>query len=94
MLSAVWMHLSESSRAESMPVLSTLLAPDGVIVLSLRHGPTPTGRLMYDVSRQNTEELARQCGLQTLLSIETESQRQENRDAGIRWSRLVLSHED
>lgn len=50
MLSAVWMHLDEAERRTAMPRVASLLAPGGVMVLSLRHGPVPAGRRMFAVS--------------------------------------------
>ena len=50
MLTAVWMHLDEDERAAGMASLAGLLAPGGQILMTLRHGPVPPGRRMFDVS--------------------------------------------
>ena len=54
MLTAAWMHLAEQDRAVAMPVLARLLSPPGVMVMALRHGPAPEGRMMFAVSPQET----------------------------------------
>lgn len=90
MLTAVWMHLSEQERIVGMPVLARLLAPGGVLVMTLRHGPVPEGRLMFAVSAEETIRLADQHGLRCVLSIATESLQAENRRAGVTWSRLAF----
>ncbi|MDR3100269.1 MAG: methyltransferase domain-containing protein, partial [Paraburkholderia sp.] len=54
MLSAVWMHLDEPERRRAMPNLAALLRDGATLVMSLRHGPVPEGRRMFDVSAQET----------------------------------------
>ncbi|CAO3380574.1 class I SAM-dependent methyltransferase [Azospirillum argentinense] len=63
LLTAVWMHLDEAQRGVAMPHIAALLNPSGRIVMSLRHGPVPAGRTMYDVSTAETIELAASVGL-------------------------------
>lgn len=63
MLTAVWMHLDHKERQVAMPSVASLLASDGTLVLSLRHGPVPNGRRMFEVSAEETILLANQCGL-------------------------------
>ncbi|MGR4868359.1 class I SAM-dependent methyltransferase [Variovorax sp. LARHSF232] len=92
MLSGVWMHLDERERRDGMPRLASLLAPHGVVVLSLRHGPVPVGRRMFEVSAEETIELARQHGLQPVLHVKTESVQASNRAAGVNWTRLAFRH--
>ena len=90
LLSAVWMHLDERERRAAMPNLAALLAPDGVLALSLRHGPAPAGRRMFDVSAQETIALAQEQGLRAVLEVETPSLQQGNRAARVTWTRLAF----
>ena len=62
-LTAVWMHLDEAEREIGMATLRHLVAPDGLIIMSLRHGPVPEGRRMFEVSARETEMLAENLGL-------------------------------
>jgi protein-L-isoaspartate O-methyltransferase len=90
MLTAVWMHLDEAERRTAMAVLAGLLGPEGSLVMAVRHGPVPEGRVMYEVPAVETIALASTCGLQCVLSVETESRQAANRDAGVTWSRLAF----
>ncbi|AEA60093.1 class I SAM-dependent methyltransferase [Burkholderia gladioli] len=58
--------------------------------LSLRHGPFPAGRRMFDVSAEDTIRLAEAHRLQLLLNVRSGSVQQANRDKGIVWTRLAF----
>lgn len=90
MLTAVWMHLDAEERRYAMPTIASLLEPHGLLVMTIRHGPVPQGRLMFEVSASETLELARTCGLRTVLNVHTASVQAANQEAGITWSRLVF----
>ncbi|MGO4151364.1 class I SAM-dependent methyltransferase [Cupriavidus sp. YAF13] len=63
LLTAVWMHLDAAERAIAMRAIAELLAPGASVIMSLRHGPVPHGRRMFDVSADETLELGRAIGL-------------------------------
>lgn len=87
MLTAVWMHLDADERRLGMQALAALLAPQGQILMSLRHGPVPPGRRMFDVSAQETIALAAGHG----LTSHHLSAREDMLDrADVRWSFLGL----
>ncbi|WP_103889917.1 class I SAM-dependent methyltransferase [Actinacidiphila yanglinensis] len=90
LLTAVWMHLDAAERTAAMGALAGLLADEGRIVLSLRHGPVPPGRRMFDVTADETVRLARTHGLHPV-------HRSERADPhgrpGVRWSHLGLRGE-
>ena len=90
-LCAVWMHLNEHERRVAMPNVASLLADAGVLLLSLRHGPIPPGRRMFEVTAEETSRLARCHGLETVLSIRTQSTLQRNRLEGVEWSRMAFA---
>lgn len=92
MLSAAWMHFDESERHAGVTRLASLLSPGGVMVLSLRHGPVPVGRRMFQVSGEETIELAGQHGLRPVLNVRTESIQALNRADGVTWTRLAFRH--
>lgn len=88
MLTAVWMHLDARQRRIAMLRVARLLRAGGVMALSLRHGPVPPGRRMFDVSAEETIALAAAEGLRCVL-------RQQNADGllgrpGVSWDRLVF----
>lgn len=93
MLSAVWMHLDEAERRAGMPRLVSLLAPGGLILLSLRHGPVPAGRRMFEVSGEETMVLAHQHGLRAVLNTQTGSLQPGNVAADVTWTRLGFRQE-
>ena len=70
MLTAVWMHLDESQRERAMGRVAALLDAGGLMSLSLRHGPVPAGRRMFEVSNAETRALAARHGLLTVLESE------------------------
>ncbi len=66
LLSAVWMHLDAGERERAMAGIADLLRPGALVTLSLRHGPIPAGRRMFDVSAAETSALAACHGLATV----------------------------
>lgn len=84
---AVWMHLDVDERVAAITNVAEMLAPDGLFILSLRHGPVPHGRRMFDVSAQETLELGTRHGLTGVL-------RRERADMlgrpDVTWSCLAL----
>ena len=61
-LTAVWMHLGAGERTRAMANLAALAAPGGRLFMTLRHGPVPPGRQMFDVSGEETAALAADHG--------------------------------
>lgn len=90
MMTAVWMHLDHKERQVAMPNVASLLASDGALLMSLRHGPVPDGRRMFEVSAQETILLAQSCGLQQILSVRAQSVQPANRLAGVTWTHLAF----
>jgi 2-polyprenyl-3-methyl-5-hydroxy-6-metoxy-1,4-benzoquinol methylase len=70
MLTAVWMHLDQPQRELAMSRVAPLLRPEGLMALSLRHGPVPAGRRMFEVSAAETRTLAARHGLATIHESE------------------------
>jgi 2-polyprenyl-3-methyl-5-hydroxy-6-metoxy-1,4-benzoquinol methylase len=81
---AVWMHLDTVERAEAMPTVASLVRPEGVLLLSLRHGPVPEGRRMFEVTAEETIALAAREGLTCLVNVVTPSRQGPE----VTWSRL------
>jgi len=87
MLTAVWMHLDAEERQRAMPRVAALLSPGGLLALSLRHGPVPAGRRMFDVSAAETIALAREAG----LALAHQSERGDMFGRGtVRWDVLAF----
>lgn len=90
MLTAVWMHLDAPQRRQAMPKLAALVRIGGTIIMSLRHGPAPSGRRMFDVGAEETVALAQEQRLRTVLHLRTPSMQPANRLAGVTWTRLAF----
>lgn len=63
LLTAVWMHLDQAKRKVAMASIVELLVEGGLLSMTLRHGPIPNDRVMFEVSADETIELASQFGL-------------------------------
>lgn len=85
MLTAVWMHLDEQERSAAMASLAALAAPGAAIVMSLRHGPVPEGRRMFDVSGEETRALAARHGLSAIYDA---ARKDSLRRDGVHWTVL------
>jgi SAM-dependent methyltransferase len=89
MLTAVWMHLDEEQRHQAMPRVGGLVREGGVMMLSLRHGPVPSGRRMFDVTADETIRLANASGLRTVLTLDHQDSLLGR--PGVSWTRLAFS---
>lgn len=87
-LTAVWMHLDEQQRRYDMPRVAALVQPGGLLMISLRHGPVPQGRRMFEVTATETIGLAREGALACVQHLET-GDRLLNRP-GVTWDRLTF----
>ena len=90
MLSAVWMHLDAAQRQRAMSRLASLMNASATLILSLRHGPVPAGRRMFDVSAEETMELAATQNLLPVLNVQTASMQKLNQQSGVTWTRLAF----
>lgn len=89
-MSGVWMHLDEGERRVGMARVASLVAPGGLLALSLRHGPVPAGRRMFPVSAEETISLAAAAGLRLVRQVERASVQAANRAAGVTWTHLAF----
>jgi SAM-dependent methyltransferase len=90
-LCAVWQHLSDGERARSMPHLARLLAPDGLLIMILRHEPIGL-RAPEDASqRADAEGLARASGLRLAFACEAEPVHPANRARGVTLTCLAFA---
>jgi SAM-dependent methyltransferase len=88
MLTAVWMHLDPEERACGMQRIAALLAPGGLACLTLRHGPVPAERRMFEVVGEDTIALADAAGLVPVVHLEHQVALSGN--PGVTWTRLAF----
>lgn len=90
LVTAVWTHLDEKERKQAMSNIAALLKPGALLIMSLRHGPAPANRRTFEVTAEETIELAQRDGLRESLYVRTESVQPTNRQAGVMWSWLAF----
>ena len=88
LLSAVWMHLDPAERTRAMPSVARRVAGGGLLVLSLRHGPVPLGRRMFDVLAEETVDLAVSSRLELVLRLDRRPSAFDRTD--ITWTWLAF----
>jgi SAM-dependent methyltransferase len=87
MLTAVWMHLDKQQRRRAIPNVAALVRSGGVMIMTLRHGPVPPGRRMFEVSAEETISLAQPLGFCCVLHRPAEL---SLRQPGVTWTRLAF----
>lgn len=87
LLSAVWMHVDPRHRAPALARLQELLAPNGVIYLTLREGPAARDRPMFETGAGELEHLASGAGI-IVEDLGIASDLLGRRD--VQWRTLVL----
>ncbi|RUO37146.1 methyltransferase type 12 [Aliidiomarina taiwanensis] len=99
LLSAVWMHIPPSTRERAFRKLSSLLKPNGKLVISLRHGPNQPDhevhetRTMYQVSTSEQARLASKFGL-SYLDVSQQKQQDKLGRNDVYWETVVLTLPD
>ena len=91
LLSAVWQHVAPADRSRAFRKLATLMKPGGVLVMTLRHGPAPSGMQMHTTSTAEIEGLARAHGLEVLRVAASSDQ---GGRAGVTWDVMALRMPD
>ena len=90
LLIAVWQHLPFASREVAMARLAAMIAPGGVLLMSLRHGPGAPGRPVYPCDPAETAGQAAELGLRLLHREEAPSLQAGNRAMGVTWTWLAF----
>jgi hypothetical protein len=87
LMSAIWMHLAPQLRATAFKNLMGLLTAGGILAVTLRCGPAPAEREMYEVTEEETRQLSAEYGATVLrcLSAPDQSGRSE-----ISWIQMAL----
>lgn len=87
LMSAVWMHLAPQLRATSFKNLMGLLAEGGILAVTLRCGPLPAEREMYEVTEEEIWQLSVAYGATVLRSLTAPDQSGRSE---ISWIQMAL----
>lgn len=90
LLSAVWMHLTGEQREASLQSLTKLLAPAGLLVITLRHGSFSDGRVTHPVSVAEIDMLISHHQLGLTLVLVTELLTDSLGRGDVAWQTVVL----
>jgi SAM-dependent methyltransferase len=90
LLIAVWQHLMPAAREAALARLAQLIAPGGVLLMSLRHGPGAPGRPVYPCDPAETIGQAEALGLDLLHREEAPSLQEGNKALGVSWTCLAF----
>jgi 2-polyprenyl-3-methyl-5-hydroxy-6-metoxy-1,4-benzoquinol methylase len=88
LLSAVWMHLRPEERPLAMRRLAELLAPGGIVLITLRRGEPPEDRRMFDIAPEEVAGHGAEVGLRLLRIVDEKADRL-GRDA-VQWNAVAL----
>lgn len=89
LISAVWMHMPAAQHERAMRIVSELLSPGGLLVITLRNGPDDNSRF-YPVSTEDVVALATKHALaKKHQSLSPDLERQ-----GIEWDCLLFSNSE
>ena len=87
---AVLMHLNAVEQREAVFKAASLVEPGGHFLLSLRHGPTPKGRVMHPISALEIVKAGRSAGFDCAFIEAHGSVQASNQAAGVTWTWLAF----
>jgi SAM-dependent methyltransferase len=87
---AVWQHLRPEQHRKAAANLAALVAPNGRLIMSIRHGPGSPERPCFPASPEDFIAAAQGAGLDLLANRSAESIQPRNRAAGVTWSWVCL----
>ena len=91
LLSAVWMHFPEAERPPALKRLAELLSENGIVVITLRHGPPRDESEMFEVTMNEVEELAKANNLKLFNGSSEYTEDALNRKS-VKWETLVIGN--
>ena len=87
LLSAVWMHVTQSERSAAFRRLVSMLNPNGLLCITLRHGPFEPVQGFWDIPDEQVRAYARDFGL---FEVECSKEADKLGRPGVYWTRLVF----
>jgi SAM-dependent methyltransferase len=90
---AVWQHLRPDQQSPALRSLARLVAPEGRLIISVRHGPGSPTRPCFHADVDRMIGWGEAAGLKLLMRREADSVQQKNRDAGVWWTWLCMARD-
>ena len=90
LVSAVWHHLSVAEREQAMSRFAALVGVGRPLIFSIKNGPHPANRRVFDVSVEETILLAAAHHFKSVVNLRAASVQILNRQAGVTWSWLAF----
>lgn len=87
LLSASFMHLPPAAQSAGFATLASLTRQGGHVAMSLRHGPVPPGRTMFEIKDENAIAMAAGAGLSCVSKEHGTGRKQQ---PGVTWSSFVF----
>lgn len=87
LVSASFMHLSPDHQQSGMTSLGRLTMQGGHVCMTLRHGPVPDGRTMYEISDETAIRRADKAGFTCIVRERGQGLK---RVPGVTWSSFVF----
>ena len=87
---AVWQHLPQEQHLKAATKLAALVAPNGRLIVSIRHGPGSPDRPCFPAIPDDFIRAAECAGLGLVANRRAESIQLRNREAGVTWTWLCL----
>lgn len=93
LLSAVWMHVAPSDRERAFRILSELLSPSGLLVITLRRGGDAAENAARGFHDTSAEELLGYANRRA-IALRSHSTQPDLTRPGIHWETLVFAMPD
>ena len=87
LMSAAWMHLDTDERKQMILLMDGLARANATAYLSLRHGPSPADRPMFDTSVEEVRDLAAGVGAKSIVLPATADQQGRG---NVTWDYVAL----
>lgn len=88
-LSAVWMHLPYTDRQPSFESILKLLRNEGLLYMTLRHGPFEEVEGFWDIPDEELVKLIKEYGL---VEIEQSTEDDHLNRHNVTWTRFILRY--
>lgn len=92
-MSAVWMHIEKKDRLKAAKRVTNLLNPQGIAVISLRHGAFKDNRKEIPVSVDEIENILSK-DLNINVSVLNENENDNFNREGVSWQTVIIKNTD